>query len=114
MANNGPTQRERLASVEAKLEALNKAVENNAYYIEKNGEKEDELLSIMLERFDALDTKWSNKFSELEEAVEEDIRNLDKIKNTGRGVAIGLGLFFTSLGAGIVGIWERVTTAIFS
>lgn len=88
MSNNSLTNNERLARIETLMEVGKEA-------LLANGQRSEEILNIVLEKIDALDTKIEGRFQSVETHASDDAKELQALKNKGAGVLAALGAMFT-------------------
>ena len=83
------TTGERLARIEANLQhTMNQSG--------KNGMRSEEILILLLDKIDTLDTKIEQRFNKIEESALNDSKELQALKNRGAGVLAALGVVFTA------------------
>lgn len=78
------TQAERIAALEAERPFNQQAI------------------GILMDRFDKFETHVDARFDKFEERLGAQERKMAEYENKGKGVIVGVGLFFTSTGAAIM------------
>jgi Asp-tRNA(Asn)/Glu-tRNA(Gln) amidotransferase A subunit family amidase len=107
MANNTSyTTGERLARIETTLE-------HTREQSERNGQRSEEILTLVLDKIDRLDNKIENRFNKIEEHALQDAKDLAALKNRGAGLLAGLGLIFTATATIFSDFFSAVKHAIF-
>lgn len=97
---------ERLARIETTLEHAREQSE-------KNGTRSEEILTIVLNKIDALDEKIENRFNKIENHALEDAKELAALKNKGAGVLAALGVVFTATATIFADFFAGIKHAIF-
>lgn len=90
------TQGERLARIEAILEALPEALGRNG-----------EAAAAVSQKLDEMDARWTQRFDALEKELSDDKADLAALKNKGAGILIGVGLAGSALGAAALAVADR-------
>lgn len=88
MPNSSLTTAERLARIETILE-------HQAAGLDRNGTRAEEILAVVLDKIDLLDTKLEARFAKVEIEALDDAKELAALKNKGAGVLAALGFVFT-------------------
>lgn len=97
-----------IVDLKVAMSRLSAVLELQGEQVKKNGAKSEEIYTKVIGRIDQLDDKWAKKFEALERIVEEDVRNLAALENKGKGIFTALTLFFTTLGAALTALYDKI------
>jgi hypothetical protein len=100
------TTNERLARLETQVEHI-------CQQSQKNGKRAEEILCILMEKIDRLDTKIENRFNKIEEHAYADAKDLAILKNRGMAFLAGLGAVFTVIATAFSDVFVTIKHAVF-
>lgn len=106
MTGTGRSTIERLTRIETTLD-------HTMQQSERNGTRSEEILTLVLEKIDRLDTKIENRFNNIEEHAKQDAKELQALKNRGAGFLAALGAVFTVTATVFSDFFSMLKHAIF-
>ena len=100
------TNSERLARLET-------TVEHILHQSEKNGTRSEEILNLVLDKIDHLDSKIEQRFNKIEEHAYQDAKELAALKSKGAGFLAAIGAVFTFTATAFSDFFSGLKTYIF-